>query len=310
MAHAVFIQNPDSLYDDRPGEAYHFPKSYLKRVQASVGDWVVFWEGKKGASAYVGCAKVSEISPDPDREGHYYAWLERGSYLEFPSPVPIRNLASDRLYEPRVPPTGGNRVSAVRHLQPLEFATIVRAGLETPRDIADIPLARTPAPYKDLPGLNEIPAPFTPSAATLPSVKELVERPDVLATRKWRDPAFRARVIAAYGFRCAISGLELRNGGGRPEVEAAHIKPVADKGPDIVQNGLALTGTLHWMFDRGLVGVAEDHRILISHNKVSPDVASRLIAPDQRLRLPDNPRHHPHPAYLRYHREHVFGQVA
>ena len=76
-----------------------------------------------------------------------------------------------------------------------------------------------------------------------------------------------------------------------------------------MNNGIALSGTLHWMFDRGLISVAPDMRILVSHNKVPQDVAERLIAPEQRLLLPENPRHHPHPEYLRYHREEIFGRV-
>jgi putative restriction endonuclease len=31
-----------------------------------------------------------------------------------------------------------------------------------------------------------------------------------------------------------------------------------------VQNGMALTGTLHWMFDRGLIGFSDDLDIIIS----------------------------------------------
>ncbi len=33
-----------------------------------------------------------------------------------------------------------------------------------------------------------------------------------------------------------------------------------------VQNGLALSGTLHWMFDRGLIGFSDDHDILVSRH--------------------------------------------
>ena len=46
--------------------------------------------------------------------------------------------------------------------------------------------------------------------------------------------------------RCAVSGLRLIKGGRRPEVLAAHIMP--DNGPDTVRNGIALSGTVHWLF--------------------------------------------------------------
>ena len=115
----------------------------------------------------------------------------------------------------------------------------------------------------------------------------------------------------AYDYRCAMSGLRLRNGGGRPEVQAAHIIPVEQSGSDSVRNGLALSGTLHWMFDRGLISVAEDGAtILVSGNKVPGDVVDRLLSPDRRLIAPRDRRDAPHPGNLRWHRENVFGQVA
>jgi len=77
-----------------------------------------------------------------------------------------------------------------------------------------------------------------------------------------------------------------------------------------MQNGLALSGTLHWMFDRSLASNAEDYTVPISHNKVPADVAGRLITPNRRPHLSRDRRAHPHPAFLRHHREHVFGQLA
>jgi putative restriction endonuclease len=79
----------------------------------------------------------------------------------------------------------------------------------------------------------------------------------------------------------------------------------------IVAAGLpALSGTLHWMFDRGLLSVADDHSILVSRNKVPHEVVDRLIVPDGKMCLPADWRDHPHPENLRWHRENVFGQVS
>ncbi|MGH6673150.1 MAG: HNH endonuclease [Xanthobacteraceae bacterium] len=44
-----------------------------------------------------------------------------------------------------------------------------------------------------------------------------------------------------------MTGLQIINGGGRAEVQAAHIRPVAAGGFDSVRNGLALSGTIHWI---------------------------------------------------------------
>lgn len=307
MAKAVFIQNPKSIYDDRPGEAYHFPKRYLGMVQEAVGDWVVFYEGRQGLFGYVGVQKVEQVVPDPTNEGHYFALLDPQSIWTFETVVP-RADPNGRAYETALrgvdgrPISGGASVSAVRRLSETEFAIIVRQGLTEitgPEALPRMPMDS-----------DSVVTGFAEEQAVFGEPELTAIRPEVLSSRKYRDPSFQRQVKAAYGARCAISGLELRNGGGRPEVQAAHIRPVKDGGPDIVPNGLALSGTLHWMFDRGLISVAEDFSVLISHNKVSKETVDRLIAPGQKLLLPDNPRHHPHPAYLKYHRENVFGQSA
>ena len=88
----------------------------------------------------------------------------------------------------------------------------------------------------------------------------------MLTLRTVRDRVFRTRVLKAYDRRCAFTGFQFINGGGRAEVEAAHIKSVEAKGPDVVQNGVALSGTVHWMFDRGLLAVADNSEILLSNH--------------------------------------------
>ena len=90
-------------------------------------------------------------------------------------------------------------------------------------------------------------------------------------------------------------------------MQAAHIRPVSDRGPDSVRNGVALSATVHWMFDRGLISIGDppDYPILVA-NRGLPDAALRLLNEDRRLRLPRNPVFRPAPAYLDYHRKAVF----
>jgi putative restriction endonuclease len=131
-----------------------------------------------------------------------------------------------------------------------------------------------------------------------PIVESVVARP-------FRDQAFTRQVRAAYDNRCAVTGLRLINGGGRPEVQAAHIRPVASAGPDSVRNGLALSGTAHWMFDRGLLAI-DDNLVILTMTRGLPDDVVRLIVPDRRLRVPADSVLQPHRQFLRWHRENVF----
>ena len=73
-----------------------------------------------------------------------------------------------------------------------------------------------------------------------------------------RSDLFRTAVMGAYESRCAISRLGLRHvraEAPRYEVEAAHIIPVARGGRDRVENGLALSRSIHWAFDEGMLWI-------------------------------------------------------
>ena len=66
-------------------------------------------------------------------------------------------------------------------------------------------------------------------------------------------------------------------------MQAAHIRPVASQGPDSVRNGLALTGTLHWLFDRGLLAIGEDLGILVSPQGLPDDLGRLLLGRSSKL---------------------------
>ena len=297
MVKLVLMHKADSIYDDEPDQRYDFPRTYLKAVTEAVGDWIVYYEPvKAGPRGYFAVAKIRQVIPKPGEEGRYLAIIEPGSYLPFDREVPRliegRPLEATLMEADGTPKKGGSVQLAVRRLSESDFARIVDRGL--PDDLERVEATRyDPQPLQ----LDDVPAPFE---------RPVLER---LTRRPFRDVAFRRKVREAYDYRCAMSGLRLRNGGGRPEVQAAHIRPVERLGSDSVRNGLALSGTLHWMFDRGLVSVAEDHTILVSRNKVPGEVVDRLLLPGGKLQLPADQRNWPHSENLRWHRENVFGQV-
>lgn len=295
MTKLVLLHKADSIYDDEPDRVYDFPRSYLKAVEEGVGDWVVYYEPvKAGLRGYFAVAKIEQVIPKPGRVGRFLALIAPGTFLPFDQDVP--RLRQGKAWESALMAedgrvkSGGAQQLAVRRLPEREFAAIVSAGL--PDNLELVEACRY--------GNSD----FRDEAA--PFERPVIER---LLSRPYRDVAFRRRVREAYNYRCAISGLMLRNGGGRPEVQAAHIRPVEHGGSDSVRNGLALSGTLHWMFDRGLISVADEGSVLVSRNKVPGDVVDRLIHPAGRILWPTDPIHHPHPENLRWHRENVFGQL-
>lgn len=298
MVKLVLLHKADSIYEDEPDAVYDFPRSYLKAINEAVGDWVVYYEPiKAGPRGYFATAKISSVIPKPGVEGRYLALIEAGSFLPFDANVPRllngRPMESMLTNSDGTPKVGGAVQLAVRRLPDAEFASLLEMGL--PEELPQIERQR-----------------YTSKQYEIAEDAAFFDRPvtERLTRRAFRDVAFRRNVRRAYDYRCALSGLRLRNGGGRPEVQAAHIRPVAHQGSDSVRNGLALSGTLHWMFDRGLISVAEDcETVLVSHNKVPSEVVNRLLSPAGKLYLPDDPADHPHPNNLKWHRENVFGQI-
>ncbi|UWR26572.1 HNH endonuclease [Sulfitobacter sp. S223] len=297
MTFGVFIHRTDSVYDDVPSERYQFPKKYLTRVQQCEGDWIVYLEPTKvkNTKGYFAVAKVQEIIADPSSADMYLAVIEPGTYLDFGDPVPFRD--TDGIVEQGVLNDLGNisgrAQAAVRPLAAVGFARIVERGLGQDDDF----LPRVDQ-ASQMPGFHDPQVPFQHLTAR--------QRVDQLTNRAVRDRNFRKNVLRAYGERCAITGLRLINGGGRAEVEAAHIKPVERDGPDIVSNGLALSGTAHWMFDRGLVGLADDLSILVSRQSNDLEAVTAMINSSGRLLAPERPANQPRKEFVEWHRSHCF----
>jgi putative restriction endonuclease len=225
------------------------------------------------------------------------AVIEPGTYLDFGDPVSFRdeNSIIERGLLNDQGKISGRAQAAVRTLSAEDFARIVERGLGRDEDI----LPRV-GDTMQLPGFHD--------AQTLFQHMPARERVNQLTNRAVRDRNFRKNVLRAYGERCAITGLRLINGGGRAEVEAAHIRPVEHDGPDIVSNGLALSGTAHWMFDRGLVGLADDLTILVSRQSNDIEAVTSMINSSGKILVPDRLANRPRTEFVTWHRENCFKQ--
>ena len=299
MGFGIFIHRSDSIYDDSPAEQYQFPSQYLGRVNACVGDWIIYYEPRKvlDTRGYFALAKVRQVLPDPKAPNMYLALIEPGSYLDFVKPVPFND--DDGVVERGVlnelGRISGRAQSAVRPISVEDFNRIIALGLDD-----DEPL---------LPrlGIAELTQHFSEEQTPF-QFEQPHGRLRYLATRTIRDRFFRRLILDAYDQRCAISGLRLINGGGRAEVDAAHIRPVESDGLDIVNNGIALSGTAHWMFDRGLISIADDLEILISRQVNDPNAVQSLIN-NTGSALPTRKAYQrPHPSFLQSHRDNCFKQ--
>ena len=296
MPKAVLTTKVDPSYDDLPEHRYHFKRRHLKAAKAALGEWIVYYEPRRssadlsssgGRKSYFATARITHIGRDPNRDDHYYAYVE--DYLEFDRAVPFRE--GNLYYESGLQKADGSTNlgkfgQSVRHLADSEYSLILAAGFEAGHD-------------KQRPGIRE--------GRRHDTGLELADRPVVerLSRRPFRDRVFAAGIKRAYNNTCAISGLRIINGGGRAEAQAAHIQPVKDNGPDSLRNGVALSSTFHWMFDRGLISVDDDYGLLLKRDAI-PDSVLGLVNGDRRLRVPEERMYRPHRRFLEYHRSQVF----
>lgn len=285
----VFVHRRDTHYDDKPDERYQFPKIYLSRATQIVGDWAVYYEPlKAGGRGFYAVAFVEQIVPDPTLPDHYLALIRKGDYIDFPTPVPHR--IDGELVEAGL----RNAQAAVRTLDQADFVRIINLGLGDDEALQ----SATQPPTQSENSLSEERTPFR--------FDDGDERGKILTSRTARDAAFRSAVIRAYDKRCAFTGLQFINGGGKAEVEAAHIKSVEAKGPDSINNGIALSRTVHWMFDRGLLTLEGDRTIRISRHVNDIESIERLLRPDLQAILPVDPALAPRRDFLDWHRTTVF----
>ncbi|GLW73405.1 HNH endonuclease [Kitasatospora phosalacinea] len=93
--------------------------------------------------------------------------------------------------------------------------------------------------------------------------------------RRQRDRRMRELILTAYEFQCAFCGYDGTLGASTVGLEAAHVRWWSHDGPDDVDNGLCLCSLHHKLFDKGVLGLGDDHRILVSQRFVGRSQASR-----------------------------------
>lgn len=294
MANAVFTTKIHPVYDDLPEIRYHFPRTYYNQARETVGDWILYYEprregadlsGNAGRKCYFATARVERIEEDRNLAGHFYAYVR--DYLEFPSPVPFREGSlyyESGLRKPDGSTNKGRFGRALRLLPAEDYRYICQVGFAGAQPIA--PLEQEMALAEEAFEFGR------------PHKIELLQR-------QFRDAAFTRVIQRAYSKTCAMTGLKLVNGGGRCEIEAAHILPVERHGPDSPRNGIALSRTVHWLFDRGIISITDKGEILVAEALV-PDAIRRMLNPDGQILQPSDVALRPHPQFLRYHRENIF----
>ncbi|MFE9402251.1 phosphorothioated DNA-binding restriction endonuclease [Streptomyces sp. NPDC006530] len=96
-----------------------------------------------------------------------------------------------------------------------------------------------------------------------------------VAGRRQRDRHMRELVLVAYEYQCAFCGYDGLIGTTSVGLEAAHVRWWAFDGPGDIDNGLCLCSLHHKLFDKGVLGIGDGHRILVSQRFVGRSQVAR-----------------------------------
>ena len=299
-----------SNYADTP-DGYEFPPQYLKWFEPlSRGEPLVavIYEPRgdrnEGRVAYVGWALLTTPPAETGKRNSRHQLLYRVAY-------------SDRYREfDRIVPREATGEPIETWLRPFERGRL--------RNVATVGRAVRPLNEDDLQLIMTLGVPSgverlnleTPETHEYAESITTAERTRRLVSAVQREAGFRDEVLVAYQHRCAVSGLSVGTSPSRAYglLDAAHIRPVGNQGADRISNGLALTPTLHRMFDKGLFTLTYEGSNL--RVRTSPQLRLEMLVGGEGFllqltdglaaSLPSNPDSGPSRDALDYHHSEIF----
>jgi hypothetical protein len=126
-------------------------------------------------------------------------------------------------------------------------------------------------------------------------------------TKEKRDQAFKKVVLEQYGFQCAVTGVKYHSEN-LIEAQAAHIISKKKKGSDDPRNGITLSRTAHWAFDKGMFTISDQYEIIV-HPKAKNANTSKFPILDMngiQINLPEDDNYYPHPEAIEWHKKEIF----
>jgi putative restriction endonuclease len=79
-----------------------------------------------------------------------------------------------------------------------------------------------------------------------------------------RGGVFKKVVPRIYNYTCCISGMSVATGLPIQMIDACHIVPFSESHNDTIGNGISLCPNLHRAFDRGLISIDENYKVIVS----------------------------------------------
>jgi putative restriction endonuclease len=118
-----------------------------------------------------------------------------------------------------------------------------------------------------------------------------------------RGSLFKREIPKIYNNTCCISGMKIDATTSVSMIDACHIIPFKESFDDTITNGIALCPNLHRAFDRGLITIDNNYKVLVSRTfKEDETMYSIRAFENQQILLPKLEIHFPIIDNLNWHR--------
>ena len=137
-------------------------------------------------------------------------------------------------------------------------------------------------------------------------IKELIEEKNEEEIYL-RGSMFKREIPKIYNNTCCISGMKIDATISVSMIDACHIVPFSESYDDTITNGIALCPNLHRAFDRGLIAITDDYKVMVSGSFVE-DAANYSIRAFNggQILLPKSERYFPKRENIEWHRANIF----
>lgn len=122
-----------------------------------------------------------------------------------------------------------------------------------------------------------------------------------------RSGVFKKVIPNIYNHTCSVSGMQISANFDVQMIDACHIVPFSISHDDTISNGISLSPTIHRAFDRGLITIDNEYRLVISNTFTESTTNSFIKSYEGKcILLPKQKSHFPLVQNLEWHRINVF----
>jgi putative restriction endonuclease len=125
-----------------------------------------------------------------------------------------------------------------------------------------------------------------------------------------RGSLFKREIPKIYNNTCCISGMRIDSEISVSMIDACHVVPFSKSFNDTISNGIALCPNLHRAYDRGLISIDQNYKVVVSKNfKELDSIYSIKKFDGQKILLPRDERYYPLRSNIEWHKKNVFRMI-